>query len=97
MKIRVFDGNFIDKVMVEINCKVFFISDLKFSCVMYNVLVMEGISIVNEIVEVCVVGYLVGEIISYFIVMFLEFFGIFESIGVVLILFGKEFDCEVVD
>lgn len=58
---------------------------------------MEGVSLVSDIVEVCVVGYLIGEIIIYLIVILLDFFVIFESIGIVFILFGWEFDCEIVD
>lgn len=97
VKIRVSDGNFTDKAMAEINCKALPISDLKFSRVMYNASVMEGISTANEIAEVRVVGYSVGEIISYSIVTPSEFFGISESTGVVSTLSGKEFDREAVD
>ena len=91
------DGNLSSRAQVDITCRDLPDNDLKFRELNYTASVLEGVSTAKELLIPQVIGYRIGEAITFSIVNPSDLFEVSPSTGVVSILADKSLDRETID
>lgn len=97
LSVHVTDGNFSSRAHVRVRCEPLLLGSLRFRESNYTASVLEGVTTEQELLVPQVVGYPIGETITFSIVNPSELFEISPSTGVVTIKQGKKLDRESID
>lgn len=91
------DGNLSSRTQVDITCRDLPVNTLQFREPNYTASVLEGVSTAKELLIPQVIGYPIGEAVTFSIVNPSDLFKVNPSTGVVSILADKSLDRETID
>lgn len=97
LTVQASDGNFSSSAHVRVRCAHLRLGSLQFRESNYNASVLEGVTTEKELLVPQVIGYPIGETITFSIVNPSDLFVISPSTGVVTIKGGKKLDRETID